>query len=216
MATELIYMYGGDFRLGTLGSTWLQGQAFVSFTNVKTGKSFTQTYDIRCYDSIGLNTSFGGSAGMTIYTKVFKDDNVSEGEVINSYTGIFATMTASPLNIVNPMFKDVHPKMSLFGFSISTTLVVGVDADKGFFGQPEMPWVGVNLSLNLNLIDLAFNLCGGQNPIPSGGIQYSVYKKTDEKWTDYNAHFTAARNFAFTNFPIPQITRKAIELINEQ
>ena len=217
IATEWIGMFGVDVRGGTLGSTRLAGKAFVTFTNVKTGKSFTHTYDIRCYDSFGLNASIGGSAGVTMYLKVFKDDNVSEGTVVDSYRGIFATINVpDQFAKIGSIFKAVHPNMSFYGLSISGNFVIGVDKDKGFFGQEEMPWVGINFSLNFNLVDLAFNLCNVQNPIPSWGIQYSVYKWSDESWDDYGGYFNAASIYACTNFPLPQITQKAIEMLNAE
>jgi len=219
IATEWIVMFGGDFRFGTMGSTRLFGKAFVTFSNVKTGKTFTHTYDIRCFDSTGVNTSLGGSAGMTMYLKVFDDDNVAQDEVIESYTGIFATINVpDQIAKIGSIFKNVHPNMSLYGFSMSGNLVVGIDKDTGFFGQPEMPWIGINFALNFNLLDLAFNLCHVQNPIPTCGIQFSVYKSSEEKWdcAKYNYIFNRASIYSCTNFPIPQITQKAIELLNNQ
>ena len=219
IATEWIAMFGADVRFGTIGSTWLSGKAFVTFTNTKTGESFTHTYDIRCYDSTGLNTYIGGSAGVTMYLKVFDDDNVSRDAVIDSYTGIFASISVpSSLNIVGSMFSSVYPNLSFYGVSISNTLVVGVDKDTGFFSQSEMPWVGINYSLSFNLVDLAFNFCHVQNPIPSWGIQYSVYKSSEEKWDfdKYNYIFNRASFYSCNNFPLPQITQKAIELLNAQ
>ena len=207
MACEWIVMLGGDFRLGTLGYTGMLGNAYVTFTNLSTKKSFSQCYDIKCYDSFGLNTFAGISGGFTMYFKSFPD-NASEDTVSRSYTGIFASF-------INPFLykamSTLSNKIDICGVSVSSTMVVGVDPEKGF-AVDKMPWIGVNFSLNFNIIDLF--LPDGIS-IPSAGVQYSVYKKTNEEWSSYDSFFEAAKLFSkqpLSLIPMEQLVNQLNDL----
>ena len=170
LATEWIGMLGGDVRMGRNGETYMVGKARVKFFNLTTHESFSQTYDILCTDSYGVNFYFGASGGFTKYVKFFPE-NATKDDVKKSYTGIFASFS-------NPAYAPLSDT-DVAGLSVSNAMVVGVDPKKGI--DVDNCWIGINCSLSFNLYDLF--IPGGLG-VPNAGIQYQVYKLPKQKWTD--------------------------------
>lgn len=213
IAFEKIFMLGFDFRFSNRGKTQMAGIAHVTFINTTTNESFSAVYDIRCLDSVGINLNAGFSGGITGYTKYF-DPGTKPEVVQKSYEGIFATIFCPELT--NP---DI---LSIYGFSASNSIVVGVDPEKGFFNTDDTPWVGINASISFNAVDLLKDfITGGVSiSIPTCGIQYSVYKLHDRSWDDpeYEKYFLAARLFS-NPLPLPElqvITKEALKLLGSE
>ena len=188
-AKEWIVMAGVDFRLGDTGITGMIGKAHVTFTNEETNESFNFTYDIVTVNSLGLNVFVGASGGFTYYEKEF-DDDASQEEVIKSYEGIFANITCPQLSFFGGA--------NFYGFSASGTVVLGVDKDKGFFGED--PWRGINVSVSFNLVSAL--LSPVSNPIPTYSLSFSIYKPSVDKdgkkteWANFDEYFFKARLFS--------------------
>ena len=207
LATEIIFMGGFDFRLADVGITGMLGKAYVVFTNEDTQESISQWYDIVTVNSLGLNAFAGGSAGITFYEKSFSDDATKE-DILSSYEGIFANITCPQLALFGGQ--------DLYGFSATSSVVIGMDLRLGFFGN-DTPWVGLSFSASFNLMAL---LPGPS--IPSYSLSFSIYKlpenengKTDWSNPEYEQYFLGARLFSnqLTIFDLPKLTEEAIQLI---
>ena len=190
LATEWIGMLGGDVRMASNGETYMVGKARVKFFNLTTHESFSQTYDILCTDSYGVNFYFGASGGFTKYVKFFPE-NATKDDVKKSYTGIFASFS-------NPAYAPLSDT-DVAGLSVSNAMVVGVDPKKGI--DVDNCWIGINYSLSFNLYDLF--IPGGLG-VPNAGIQYQVYKLPKQDWTEYQEEFEATKLYKESPLHIPR------------
>ena len=190
LATEWIGMLGGDVRMASNGETYMVGKAHVKFFNLTTHESFSQTYDILCTDSYGVNFYFGASGGFTKYVKFFPE-NATKDDVKKSYTGIFASFS-------NPAYAPLSDT-DVAGLSVSNAMVVGVDPKKGI--DVDNCWIGINYSLSFNLYDLF--IPGGLG-VPNAGIQYQVYKLPKQDWTEYQEEFEATKLYKESPLHIPR------------
>ena len=190
LATEWIGMLGGDVRMASNGETYMVGKARVKFFNLTTHESFSQTYDILCTDSYGVNFYFGASGGFTKYVKFFPE-NATKDDVKKSYTGIFASFS-------NPAYAPLSDT-DVAGLSVSNAMVVGVDSKKGI--DVDNCWIGINYSLSFNLYDLF--IPGGLG-VPNAGIQYQVYKLPKQDWTEYQEEFEATKLYKESPLHIPR------------